>query len=76
MDELENLLKIIHLCCRDTYTLGGGQLKDWKNPFGTTASSMNEWIQCYNAPNMKNIVDKTGRRFWYDPKWESIEKST
>lgn len=69
-DTLHNLISLCHMCVRDAYTLGGGQLQDWKNPNGTDAKSFKEWMKCYGA--LSSIVDKTGRRFWYDPKWESF----
>jgi len=69
IDTLHNLAQLTHLCCRDSYALGGGQLKDWQNPNGTDGSSFNEWMKCYSI--LSSAVDKTGRRFWYDPKWQS-----
>lgn len=57
--------------CRDiplkVYELGGGQLQDWKNPFGEV-SNISDLILCYRNPAMNNVVDVNGRRFWYDPK--------
>lgn len=59
--------------CRDiplkVYELGGGQLQDWKNPFGEVSNIM-ELILCYGNRNMCNVVDSNGRRFWYDSKWK------
>jgi endonuclease VIII-like 1 len=66
--EVDSLIKFIHLCCRDAYKLGGGELKDWVNPNGTEGKTFKEWMLCYNKG--ASIVDKTGRRFWYDPQWE------
>ena len=67
-DELNELLMITHFCIRDAYALGGGQLKDWKNPKGTDAKSFKEWMKCYGI--LSSIKDAGGRTFWYDPKWE------
>ena len=69
-EKLNELTTLCHLCVRDAYTLGGGQLKDWKNPNGTDANTFKEWMKCYGT--LSSTVDKTGRRFWYDPKWESF----
>jgi endonuclease VIII-like 1 len=66
--EVDSLLRFTHLCCRDAYTLGGGELKDWVNPNGTDGKSFKEWMLCYGKG--ASVVDKTGRRFWYDPQWE------
>jgi endonuclease VIII-like 1 len=60
--------------CRDiplqAYTLGGGQLKDWENPFKNDPEPFRKFMRCYGNPNMKRIRDKNGRTFWYDPKWD------
>lgn len=67
----------ILLLCRwaplQAYTLGGGQLKDWENPFGKEAntSSWDEFITCYGNPAMSKMTDRNGRTFWYDPKWDT-----
>ena len=45
VDQLELLLKTTHLCVRDAYTLGGGQLKDWINPNGVPAHGFNDWMK-------------------------------
>jgi len=68
-DQLEELLKMVHMCCRDAYALGGGQLKDWHNPNGTDARDFNEWMKCYSKGS--SLTDRTGRKFWYDLRWES-----
>ena len=57
---------ILDLCeqlPKEAYILGGGQLKDWENPFEIPAGGFNEWIQCYGKGN--RIVDKNGRTLWY-----------
>jgi hypothetical protein len=59
---------MVHFCVRDAYALGGGQLKDWVNPHGTSAKSFNDWMTIYGKGH--SINDRTGRRFWYDPEWE------
>jgi hypothetical protein len=57
--------------CRDipmmAYQRGGGSIKDWKNPF---IDELNEsFFICYGVKSMGQIVDRNGRRFWFDPKW-------
>lgn len=71
IETLDRLLNMCHLCCRDAYALGGGKMKEWFNPYGTAANSMNDWMLCYSQKS--SVVDKTGRRFWYDPKWEAFK---
>jgi endonuclease VIII-like 1 len=62
--------------CREipqlAYVMGGGSIKDWKNPFGLDAAP-EHFFQCYSNPTMANIVDANGRRFWYDRKWDLVE---
>lgn len=64
--------KILQLCedvSKMAYIKGGGTIKDWNNPFGS--STQEKFMLCYgNKDEMKNRIDSTGRRFWYDPKWE------
>lgn len=60
--------------CKDipmkAYILGGGQLKDWKNPFSANDEDFKHFMRCYGNPQMSKIRDKNGRMFWYDPKWD------
>mgnify|MGYP001565600433 FL=1 len=62
------LCKIIPI---EAYQMGGGQLKDWDNPFELEADTFNEWIKCYGRKDMLSVVDKTGRKLWFDSKWKS-----
>ena len=59
--------------CRDiplkSYALGGGQLKDWENPFKTEKERFEKFILCYSNKQMANVKDRNGRKFWFDPKW-------
>jgi endonuclease VIII-like 1 len=61
--------------CRDiplqAYALGGGQLKDWENPFKSDPEPFRKFIRCYGNSTMSRVRDKNGRMFWYDPKWDS-----
>ena len=62
--------KILSLCKQlpyEAYLLGGGQLKDWSNPFQISANNFSEWIQCYGISD-NSIIDSNGRRLWY---WSS-----
>lgn len=53
------------------YRLGGGQLKDWENPFGmgTETYLWSEFMKCYSNPMMDKVTDSNARTFWFDPKW-------
>jgi endonuclease VIII-like 1 len=74
LNMLHELIKITHECVSEAYILGGGQLRDWKNPVGVDAKNFDEWVQCYGK--LASCTDKTGRRFWYNPKWENSEHLT
>lgn len=58
--------------CRDvpqkSYQLNGGQLRDWINPFDVESGDFKEWVYYQKGLSCK---DKSGRTFWYDPKWKS-----
>lgn len=75
-EALELAPEIYKLCQwapMQAYKLGGGQLKDWKNPFGPYKEMMQSWdefMQCYGNKEMAKIVDSNGRTFWFNPKWE------
>ena len=61
--------------CRDipmqAYRLGGGSIKDWQNPYDKQPQNWDEFMICYGNKQMKAIVDRNGRRFWYNPKWKT-----
>lgn len=74
--------KIFELCKAIpelAYILGGGRLKSWENPLGdeaATPKTRRDLFQCYNQPGMSTIKDKSGRTFWYDPKWDVLDVET
>jgi len=58
--------KLFNLCNqlpREAYILGGGQLKDWENPFNIPAGGFDEWMKCYGKS--EKMLDKNGRTLWY-----------
>ena len=67
--EIYQLCKLLPL---QAYKLGGGQLKDWENPFGTKVdvTSWDEFMICYGNPKMSKITDRNGRTFWFNPIWQ------
>ena len=67
-EDLNNLIALTVGCAQIAYKLGGGQLKDWKNPEGTDATTFKEWIKCYGK--LESCLDGTGRTFWFDKKWK------
>jgi len=68
-DYIEDNPIVLELCksvCEESYNLGGGQFKDWKNPFGKDKEKFNNWIQCYGKGS--KIKDSNNRTFWFDSK--------
>ena len=61
------------------YIMGGGEIKDWKNPFKNETDYMktrSDFFLCYGNETMSQVVDKTGRRFWYHPKWDNLDMNS
>jgi len=72
-DAITNNPKILEYCNSiplEAFVLGGGQLKQWENPFGVEPDRFTKWMKCYGNQGMKTIRDRNGRRLWFDPKWE------
>lgn len=66
-DPFMRLCISVKSCMEESYILGGGQIKDFKNPFGVSASGFKDWLKAYNKG--VSVIDNTGRRFWFDPKY-------
>jgi endonuclease VIII-like 1 len=71
-----NIFSLCRTIPETAYLLGGGELKDWKNPFifetvEDVRQGWKEFMLCYGNPTMATMIDNNGkgRRFWYDPKW-------
>jgi endonuclease VIII-like 1 len=66
------LYEMIQQVMFESYELGGGTLKDWKNPHSQDHQKdqmkFKSWLQCYRQESMVKKV-KGGRSFWYHPKW-------
>jgi len=70
-EQIEKYPEILTMCenmPKLAYKAGGGSLKDWKNPF--TDEYNDNFMLCYGNKEMAQCIDKNGRRFWYDPKWD------
>jgi endonuclease VIII-like 1 len=65
---IKNNPQILELCTTipiEAYYLGGGRLKDWKNPFDNLIGlDFSNWLQCYGKSD-SSIIDKHGRKLWY-----------
>jgi endonuclease VIII-like 1 len=71
LEDLNNLIALTVGCVKQAYKLGGGQLKDWKNPEGEDPKHFKDWMKCYGR--LEKTVDGTGRTFWFDKKWKRDE---
>ena len=66
--ELEDIFNMILKCHTESYNLGGGELRDWKNPF--KKSRTHEWIKFYGNKNTC-FKQKFGKRnIWINKKWK------
>ena len=68
LEDLDNLIALTVGCVKQSYKLGGGQLKDWKNPEGEDPKHFKDWMKCYGK--LESTLDGTGRTFWFDKKWK------
>jgi formamidopyrimidine-DNA glycosylase len=65
--ERDLIVKLCRSIPLEVENLGGGQLKDWKNPEGKDKVLFQEWLSCYGKG--ESIIDKNGRKFWMNKKW-------
>lgn len=70
--EIIRLLKMCTAVAEESYELGGGQLKDWKNPNGQDPTKFREWIKVYGK--QASCKDKSGRKFWFMSCWKYTEQ--
>lgn len=69
--KIGKLLSLCRIVPLEAYKIGGGSIRDWKNPYGDQKVTMDEWMQCYGKK--KNITDGTGRTFWFSEEFVSQE---
>lgn len=65
--EIGELLELCKQVPIEAYSIGGGSIKDWKNPYGDQPININQWMKCYGK--MANTVDGTGRTLWFNDKF-------
>lgn len=73
-EAIENYPELLKLCKALpmlAFVMGGGKIKDWQNPFNEQMDKSTFFL-CYSNPNMSNIIDSGGRRFWFNPKWNNM----
>lgn len=71
-EELILLINNIYECMVTAYKNQRGKIKDWNHPNDISENkntSMSNWMKAYGHKNSSIIIDKNGRKFWFDPKW-------
>jgi endonuclease VIII-like 1 len=66
--ELNSLLDMSKTCLDESYHLGGGELKDWYNPFGR--SKINQWIKFYGNKETCYRQKFGTRNIWIQKKFK------
>jgi formamidopyrimidine-DNA glycosylase len=61
------LLSLCKECAEYSYIYGGGQFKDWDNPFQQESTNFLNWVY-YKKGN--KYVDSLKRTFWYNPQFD------
>ena len=78
IESCPELFEVTLQVVQESYVMGGGELKDWDNPYtrgygrGRINESMKidaprtfrDWLNCYQKK--ESIIDSKKRRFWYD----------
>jgi len=65
-DELKSLLFLCYVSICEAYRLVGGKNPEWQG--FPIEIYFDDWIKCYGKG--MDLIDRGGRRFWYDPKWK------
>jgi endonuclease VIII-like 1 len=69
-NKLEQLIILCKEIPLESYKIGGGEMKDWKNPENSSKDLFAAWLKFYKHKDSLSIVTKTGRNFWYNKKWK------
>lgn len=60
--EVENLLILVKTCCEESYSFGGGELRDWVNPF--QKSNIDNWLKFYGNKKDCHKQQFGNRNIW------------
>lgn len=66
--ELEDLFDMIVRCCEESYSFGGGEIKDWQNPFGE--NRIDEWLSFYGNKEDCHRHKFGSRNIWIKNKYK------
>jgi endonuclease VIII-like 1 len=67
-EELEDLFDMIVRCCEESYSFGGGEIKDWQNPFGE--NRIDEWLSFYGNKEECHRHKFGTRNIWIKNKYK------
>lgn len=65
--QLEELFDMIVRCCEESYSFGGGEIKDWQNPFGE--NRIDEWLSFYGKKEECHRHKFGKRNIWIKNKY-------
>lgn len=68
--KVEELIKLCKQVPIESYLIGGGEMRDWKNQEKSSKETFADWLQFYKHKNSLSIVTNTGRNFWYNKRWK------
>jgi len=68
--QLEELFNMTRYCIIEAYNYGGGELKDWQNPFGN--SRLDDWIQFYGNRKVCYRQEFGKRNIWIQKKYKKV----
>jgi endonuclease VIII-like 1 len=74
--EEDDIIKLINLtkkCCEESYEFGGGELKDWQNPF--QKSKIDDWLKFYGNKINCHKQQFGSRNIWISNKFKILKPS-
>ncbi len=66
--QLEDLFNMTHKCIKEAYEFGGGELKDWQNPYG--GSKLDDWMEFYGNRRICYKQPFGKRNIWIQKKYK------
>lgn len=69
-NQLDELFDMTRYCITEAYNYGGGELRDWYNPFGN--SRIDDWIQFYGNRKVCYRQEFGKRNIWIQKKYQKV----
>jgi endonuclease VIII-like 1 len=66
--QLDDLFNMTHRCIKEAYEFGGGELKDWQNPYGS--SKLDDWMEFYGNRRICYKQPFGKRNIWIQKKYK------